>query len=180
MKGVVFTEFLGFVAERFGDDMVDDLVEACALDSQGAYTTVGTYDPAELMALCGALSARSGQPVPALVKAFGERLSESFAQAHPVFFERAASLFDFLESVEDHIHVEVRKLYPDAELPSFEVESRSPSRLTLVYRSPRRLGPLTEGLIHGSARHFGTPVQVHAEALGPQDALATRFVIELA
>ena len=27
MKGMVFTEFLEFVGERFGEDMVDDIIE---------------------------------------------------------------------------------------------------------------------------------------------------------
>lgn len=28
--------------------------------------------------------------------------------------------FQFLKNIENYIHVEVRKLYPDAELPTFE------------------------------------------------------------
>jgi len=28
MKGVVFTEFLGFVSHKFGENMVDDIIDA--------------------------------------------------------------------------------------------------------------------------------------------------------
>lgn len=180
MKGMVFTEFLDFVAARFGDDMVDDIVEASPLDSGGAYTAVGTYSHAEMVALCTALAERTGQPAGELVRAFGDHLSNTFARGYPAFFARAGNLFDFLESIEAHIHVEVRKLYPDAELPSFAVEERTPTRMVMVYRSPRRMSALSEGLIHGSARQYGVQVQVRAEPIDGSDGTATRFFIELA
>lgn len=179
MKGMVFTEFLDFVADRFGDDMVDDIVEASPLASGGAYTAVGTYSHGEMVALCTALAERTGQPAGELVKAFGTHLSDTFARGYPAFFARAGNLFDFLESIEGHIHVEVRKLYPDAELPSFKVEQRTPTRLVMVYRSPRRMGALSEGLIVGSARKFGVEVAVRTEPIEGSDGEATRFVIDL-
>ena len=51
MKGVIFTEFLGMVADRFSEDMVDDIIEASDLPSGGAYTAVGIYDHGEIVAL---------------------------------------------------------------------------------------------------------------------------------
>ncbi|MFT3956306.1 MAG: heme NO-binding domain-containing protein [Piscinibacter sp.] len=179
MKGMVFTEFLAFVAERFGEDMVDDIIEASELPSGGAYTAVGTYRHAEMVALCSALSQRSGEPVDALVKAFGDRLGDSFAHSHPAFFQRAAGLFDFLASIEGHIHAEVRKLYPDAELPSFVVELRTATRLVMLYRSPRRMGALSEGLILGSARQYGVQVQVQSQPIEAGDGSAVRFTVDL-
>ena len=178
MKGVVFTEFLDFVAMRFGDDMVDDIIAASQLPSGGAYTAVGTYSHAEMASLCQALAARSEQPVPALLRSFGEHLSVRFAQHYPAFFSRSKGFFDFLESIEAHIHVEVRKLYPDAELPSFRIERREPALIVMQYRSPRRLEALAEGLILGSARHFGVAVQVSSGPLEDGDGEGTRFVVE--
>lgn len=179
MKGVVFTEFLDFVAERFGEDMVDEVIDAAKLPSGGAYTSVGTYDHAEIMALFGALADRTGQPAGELVRSFGHRLTDSFAHGYPAFFERTGNLFDFLESIESHIHVEVRKLYPDAELPNFTVEERTPTRLVIVYRSPRRMSDLAEGLILGSARQFGVEVRVQKLAVDGLDDQSTRFAVEL-
>lgn len=180
MKGVVFTEFLDFVAARFGDDMVDDIIAESAPPSGGAYTAVGTYSHGEMVALCSALAARTGQSAATVVQDFGNRLSDSFAHSHPAFFQRARTLFDFLASIEGHIHVEVRKLYPDAELPSFAIEERSETRLVMVYRSPRRMEALSEGLILGSARQYGVQVRVSSEAIDTAHGSATRFVVELA
>ncbi|MGH8615930.1 MAG: heme NO-binding domain-containing protein [Gammaproteobacteria bacterium] len=180
MKGIVFTEFLGFVADHYGDDAVDDIIEASGLRSGGAYTAVGTYDHGELVTLCQALAEHTGEPAAELIKGFGFHLSGTFARGYPDFFARSSHFFDFLESVEAHIHKEVHKLYPDAELPTFTVHERSASRLAMDYRSPRRMGALAEGLITGTARRFGVEIHVQAEPLDGGDGQAVRFVIDLA
>src|SRR5262245_47750387 len=86
MKGVVFTEFLDFVAKRYDDDMVDDIIDASHLPNGGAYTAVGTYDHSEMVALCTSLAERTGEPAADLVRAFGTHLSGTFAQGYPDFF----------------------------------------------------------------------------------------------
>jgi hypothetical protein len=179
MKGVVFTEFLDFVGARHGEDMVDDIIEASALPSGGAYTAVGTYNHAEMVTLCSALSAATGENESDLVRDFGTYLSGTFSRGYPDFFSRSASFFDFLESIEAHIHVEVRKLYPDAELPSFKVAARTATRLIMDYRSPRRMGDLAEGLILGTAPKFGATARVQRIPLEDTGGEATRFVIDL-
>ena len=179
MKGVVFTEFLDFVAARHGEDMVDDIIEASALPSGGAYTAVGTYHHAEMATLCKALAAATGENESDLVREFGTHLSGTFSNGYPAFFSRSANFFDFLESIEAHIHVEVRKLYPDAELPSFKVATRTATRLVMDYRSPRRMSDLAEGLILGTAPKFGVTARVQKIALEGTGGEATRFVIDL-
>jgi len=179
MKGVVFTEFLDFVAARYGEDMVHDIIEASALPTGGAYTAVGTYNHEELATLCSALAAATGENESELVRDFGAHLSGTFSRGYPDFFSRSVSFFDFLESIEAHIHVEVRKLYPDAELPSFKVAARTATRLVMDYRSPRRMGDLAEGLILGSAPKFGASARVQKIALEDTDGEATRFVIDI-
>jgi hypothetical protein len=179
MKGMVFTEFLEFVGERFGEHMVDDIIEVSALPSGGAYTSVGTYSHGEMASLCGALAERTQQPVGELVRDFGDRLSDTFARDFPDFFRRAGNLFDFLESIEAHIHIEVLKLYADAELPRFSVEERTAARMVMLYTSPRKMGHLSEGLILGSARQFGVEVRVTLETLDVDEGMSTRFVVEL-
>ncbi len=178
MKGVVFTEFLGFVAENYGEDTVDDIIDASNLPSGGAYTSVGTYPPAEMATLCTALSTETQEPATQLVCRFGLHLSRTFAVDYPEFFPKNGSFFDFLSSVEDHIHVEVRKLYPDAELPSFKVVSRTATKITIDYQSPRRMSALAEGLILGSAREFGVTVRVQVMSNYEENPDVARFVIE--
>lgn len=178
MKGIVFTEFLRFVEQRYGEDMVDDIIDDCPLKTGGAYTAVGTYDHAEMKALCKALSLRSATAADELTCRFGHQLAATFEQGHSEFFRRSATYFDFLASVEDHIHQDVRKLYPEAELPTFTLAERGERRMVIDYRSPRRLGALARGLIEGTALHYGVAARVTAE---PPDcgSESVRFTIDI-
>ncbi|MGV8837671.1 heme NO-binding domain-containing protein [Cellvibrio sp.] len=160
MKGIVFTEFMDMVEQRWGLEMVDDLIDATNPASNGAYTSVGTYDINELVGYVVELSRRLDAPVPALVKAFGVFLAGSFVKKFPIFFASARSTFDVLREVDRHIHVEVRKLYPDAELPVFSYRDVSADTLELIYESTRNLPDLAEGLIEGCAGHFNELLRI--------------------
>lgn len=160
MKGMVFTEFLSLVEREFGDDMVDDLLESVELASGGAYTSVGTYDHGEMVALVTALSEKTTLPVEPLMHAFADHLMAYFKKSHPAFFAQASDTLHFIESVDQHIHVEVRKLYPDAELPSFSCFRNGDDELQVVYTSTRNFDMLAEGLMKAAAAHFGEDVEV--------------------
>ncbi|MBK1828167.1 heme NO-binding domain-containing protein [Haloferula rosea] len=173
MKGIIFTEFLGLVEQKWDEDMVDDIIEACDLPSGGAYTAVGTYDHREIVALVSELSERSGVAVPDLLQVYGKHLFGKLAASYPEFVNKASSLLTFLEGVESYIHVEVRKLYPDAELPSFETRRPDPGVLEMIYRSSRHLDDVCHGLIEGSIAHFKTEASIEREPLDD----GTMFVI---
>jgi hypothetical protein len=159
MKGMVFTEFLEMVEAKFSADMVDDIIDDANLPNGGAYTAVGTYDHAELVQMVVALSKRTDVPVPALVHTFGVHLFGRFHALFPAFFQGVTTALDFLEGIETVIHTEVRKLYPDAQLPQFDC-TRSADGLQMLYSSPRHFGDLAEGLIHGAIAHFGDRLEI--------------------
>jgi hypothetical protein len=160
MKGVVFTEFLDMVEAKFSPEMVDDIVDAASLPHGGAYTAVGTYPYTEMASLVVELSKRSGIPVPNLLKDYGKHLFGRFHQGYGQFFNGIDDCFSFLETINEVVHIEVRKLYPGAELPEFSTERPAHDHLRMVYRSPRCLGDLAEGLLIGCVSHFGGGVKV--------------------
>ncbi len=160
MKGIVFTEFMELVEKNWGLDMVDDIVDATALPSGGAYTSVGTYDIQELLDLVTELSRRVETPVPTLVHAFGNYLASSFAGKFPDFFAEVDNSFDFLKRVDNHIHVEVRKLYADAELPVFSYQDVDENTMILNYQSTRHLPDLAHGLIEGTAKYYNEELDI--------------------
>ena len=178
MKGVVFTEFMDMVEQRFSSDMLDDIIGDAQLPSGGAYTSVGTYPHGEMVALVSALSARSGAAVPDLLRAFGEYLFGRFVKGYPAFFIGQNDAFTFLAGIEDVIHAEVRKLYPDAELPRFEVEHHDERRLAIVYSSGRHFEDLAEGLIAGCVAHFGRPATLRRETIDEGEQRRERFLLE--
>ena len=93
--------------------MADDIIESANLLSGGAYTSIGTYDHTELLELIKHLSEATGVPAEDLIQVFTEHLFEAFVKDYPKFFEAVDNCFDFLNSIEDTVHVEVKKLYPE-------------------------------------------------------------------
>jgi hypothetical protein len=123
-----------------------------------------------------ALSAETGVPVADLVRAFGKHLFGRFALAYPRFFQGISSSFQFLSGIESVIHAEVRKLYPDAELPTFEVE-QGHNTLSLTYFSEHPFADLAQGLIEGCIAHFGETTQLQREAVSNLPGAQARFIL---
>ncbi|MGE9293383.1 MAG: heme NO-binding domain-containing protein [Puniceicoccales bacterium] len=175
MKGIVFTEFLEMVEDRFGMDMADKILDEADLPmSRGAYTAVGTYPHSEMVSLVTHLSAESQVPVPDLLKVYGEHLFGRFHTLYPSFFEGVDNAFDFLASIHDVIHVEVKMLYPDAELPKFVCARPSPNVLTMHYISSRQMQDFAEGLISGCLKHFDEAITIEVQ---PQADETTLFIL---
>ncbi len=162
MKGIVFTEFLELVEDRFGLETVEEIIADANVPSEGVYTAVDTYPHSELVSLVVALSKKSGAEVRELVRIFGHHMFGRFLAMHPEFFEPHKETFSFLESVDQHIHVEVRKLHSDAELPKFE-NQRDGNTLRLTYSSSRGFDALAQGLIEGSIAHFGEDIELSSQ-----------------
>ncbi len=178
MKGIVFTEFLGLVESRFGYDVVDEIIQAADLPNDGAYTSGGTYDFRELARLVDALSQSTATPQSELTKAFGSYLFQRFLQGFPAMFEGVSDAQTFLLRENDVIHVEVRKLYPDAELPSFDyVKDDASQSLEMRYDSARPFADLAEGLILACIEHFGNEMHVRRDDCGAADGTSARFVL---
>jgi hypothetical protein len=165
VKGLVFTTFYDFFDARFGADMLEDVIDDAGLPHGGAYTSVGTYPFDEMVALMTAGVKHSGCPMPEMMQQFGEFCFAAWVQKFPALFADR-DLFDVLSNI-DHFHEhEVRKLYPDAELPSFKVVDRSADHIMLDYRSCKPLADLAVGVIRGAARHLNAPIEVSHAAYG--------------
>ena len=178
MKGVVFTGFLELVEEKFGDEMVDKLLGSLELESEGAYTAVGTYDHGELFKLVGKLSEYTGVEVPVLVKTFAKFFGKQHLRKYEAFYKNTKDTFSFLESIDSHIHIEVKKLYPDAELPRFSTKRIDDTTIEMIYTSSRKLATFAEGLIEDTADYYNEKVEIEQELL-LADGSEVKFTIRL-
>jgi len=176
MKGIVFTEFFEMVEKKFGYQMVDILTNTTELDSGGIYTSVGTYSHTEMVNLVVNLSKRSNIAAPELLRTFGVYLFKKFTETYHHFIEKAPDAFSLLAFIHDYIHVEVKKLYHDAELPHFDISRPDDKTLIMNYTSDRRLGDLAFGLIEGCLAHYGENAVVTQENLN-HDGSSVKFVI---
>ena len=146
--------------DEHGENAWDDTLERAALD--GAYTAVGSYPDSEFLRLLAALpeAPEPERPPEARLRWFGAKAFPLLAQRYPVFFDGHDSTQPFLLTLNDIIHPEVRKLYPDADVPVFEFSHEGQSTLVVGYRSGRRLCFLAEGFIEGASTHFGEHVSI--------------------
>ncbi|MDW3646309.1 MAG: heme NO-binding domain-containing protein [Bacteroidia bacterium] len=176
MKGIVFTEFLDFVEEHHGILTVDKIIENSNLDSGGIYTTVGTYSHFEMVSLVTQLSKELEVEITDLLRIYGEHFFSVLLKSYPAFFENQNDCFEFLSSLDSYIHPEVLKLYPDAELPSFDTISRSEDHLRMLYTSNRALYSFAEGLIKGTFNFFQFQGELKVESV-IEDGKKVQFVI---
>jgi hypothetical protein len=177
MKGVIFTEFLEMVEEKYGARVAKHVVTSEKLGSGGRYSAVGNYDHEEIAELASRLSSAIGVPRSEVTRDFGRHLFQRFAALYPVFFVGADSAFEFLLGIESYIHAELGKLYADAQFPSFACTARAPGHLEMRYRSFRPMADLAEGLILGCAAHFGEHVELKREDLDAGDGHAACFTL---
>jgi len=178
MKGVVFTEFIELVEEKFGYGMVDDLILETNPASGGIYTTVGTYPFSELANMLFLLSKKTQISPHDLLVAFGHHLFKVFNNHYSNFFQGISSGFEFLATINDVIHVEVLKLYSDAELPKITTEMFGEKKMILTYKSSRSLSSLALGLIEKTFEHYKTPANINVNILDEKGE-NVQFIIEL-
>lgn len=160
MKGLVFTEFLDMIGQVYGPNTVDDVLDEANLPSGGAYSSAGTYEHTEFIEIGRVLSAKTNKPFKNLVHDYGVYLFSRFHALMPQFFEEPKDVFTFLETVDQTIHVEVKKLYPDAALPEFRTLRDSPQSLIMTYKSRCPFGDFAAGLIAGCIAHYKENIQI--------------------
>ncbi len=152
MKGIVFNLLEQLVARDFGEGTWDALLDASGLD--GAYTSLGNYPDEDLFKLVGAAAQRLDMPPDDVVSWLGRNALPLFALRYPQLFAPHNSTRSFVLTLNDIIHPEVRKLYPGADVPEFDFDSRD-EVLVMGYRSPRKMCSFAEGLLLGAGDHYG-------------------------
>lgn len=178
MKGTIFVELIKMAEDAFGEDVVDIALDNADLDNGGAFTTVGNYPCSELIKIVTVFSELSGISSEKLQRMFGHWMMKHFAENFGGSFEGKADSFSLLEAVDGEIHVEVKKLYPSAELPAFSTNRISDDRLVLTYSSPRPLVEFCHGMVEACLELYGQTGEV-ARSPAPLPANATNFDIRL-
>lgn len=177
MKGIVFVELLRMAESVVGEDAVDEVLDKANLESDGAFSSVGNYPCRELLTLVDAFGEYLNAPPEALQVKFGHWMFGRFVDGYPIFFEGKEDVFDMLEAIENEVHVEVRKLYPEVELPSFATERKNPQQLQMVYDSDRPLMHFCFGLIEACIEHFKEPADVTMVEQSTEDKFRAEFLI---
>ena len=176
MKGIVFTEFLDLVEERFGLEMVDAIISQSKLESKGVYTSIGTYSFSELLQLLQNLKIQTGISIDNLLLIYGEHFFSVIETNYKDLLSSYNDPIEMLASIENHIHVEVRKIYNDAELPTFIIKKKTKTTLILIYKSSRSMHHFGLGLMNKTFEHFNSKATIILEKI-KKDGTEVKFII---
>ena len=172
MKGVIFNVVEEVIHELFDADTWDDLLDAAELD--GAYTALGNYADTELLGIVAAACQATGMSADEVLRTVGHYALPKLAARVPDSLTDAPDAFSFIRKVNDIIHPEVLKIYPDSIPPAFAFEDHADG-LVVQYRSVRHLPALAEGLLSGMSLLFDEEISV--TAIEPGSEGEPRFLV---
>ena len=176
MKGVIFNVVQEVVEDLFDTDTWDDLLDAAAVD--GAYTALGDYADSELVSIVAAASTATGQSAEDVLRLVGHHALPKLASRMPEALVSAEDPISFIRRVNDIIHPEVLKIYPDAIPPAFSFEDHPNGGLVVNYRSDRNLPALAEGLLSGVSTLFDAELDIVRTP--DYDGPGTQFIVTAA
>ena len=180
MKGMVFREFFDMVEAKFSIEMVDDIIESASPNPETGYASVGTYPHEELLSMVDALGQKTSESRWNLLYIFGKELFKRFTVLHPDFVVNHSSAFSFLEAVDGFIHLEVKKVIPEADTPTVQcIRGVDDRKLSVEYKSHRPFAALALGLIEGCSEHFQNDMKISYELCGDGNETHAIFHLEL-
>ncbi len=152
MKGIVFQLLEQVVTQHHGEAAWDRLLTEAGME--GAYTSLGNYEDAELFKIVGVASRHLNLPPADVVRWFGRNAIPLLSRQYARVFTPHRCTRDFVLTLNSVIHPEVRKMYPGADVPNFDFDTSSADVLIMHYRSKRKMCSFAEGLLLGAADHF--------------------------
>lgn len=162
MKGIILNLVEEAIVAEHGDDTWDSLLDTSGLE--GAYTSLGNYPDDDLERLVASGAGVLAVQPRDLSRHLGEVAIKGLAERYPHYFSPHDTTVDFLLTLDDVIHTEVRKLYPESAPPDFWFDVPIGSELVVHYRSERRLCALAEGMMAGAAAHYDQLVSIAHES----------------
>ncbi len=173
MHGIVFASLHDFLREQGGSEAVAQVFGG------RVYSMVEAHPDADFNRLLTSAVEYTGVDESELCRQFGAFTGErTFPRLYPAFYDLSSGACDFLLGVEDRIHELVRATIPQANPPALAVRAAGNGGVEITYGSPRQLCDLLEGLVEGTARHYGEHVRIEETACTREGAPACRFLVE--
>ena len=155
MHGLIFASLRDYTALRLGEK------RAVELWADGVFETTEAYDDQRFAAQLERLVAASGDSMDEVQRGFGSFAAQStFVELYPAYYAESADTFTFLLGIEEKIHDLVRATIAGAFPPKLHVQPLRGVGVLVSYTSDRRLCRLLEGLVLGSAEHYGEALVV--------------------
>ena len=147
------------------------------LESKGSYTSIGTYSISEMLQLLHNLELQTGISKDNLLLIYGEYFFNVIKTNYTDLLSSFKDPIEMLASIENHIHVEVKKIYNDAELPTFIVEQKTENSLIMIYKSSRSMHHFGLGLMNKTFEHFNSKATIILDKI-KNDGSEVKFIIK--
>ena len=144
MKGLILNLVEDVVRAEHGEDYWDQVVDASGLAA--SYTSMGTYPDHEVEALAAVVAAQEDASAYDVIRHVGHVGMASLAERYPGFFDPHTGVRPFLLSLNTTVHPEVRRLYPGAVIPEFDIAFPD-AHVVMTYRDPVESIPSGASLI---------------------------------
>lgn len=158
MRGVVVVGLEDYVQNTYSLATWQAILESTG--HEDLIITVSDFYPDEAaIAIVAAAAEATDTDLAVFIEDFGKYLFGTLKQYYDFVIAGMDSLDQLLHSLEEVIHPQVKKMHPDAVVPSFRVENKHNGWL-VYYKSQRQLYPLAIGLIYGAADHFNESIHI--------------------
>ena len=153
MHGLIFASLHDYTVRRLGEEHVSDIW------SDRVFQLTEAYEDEWFAAQLERLAVATGEPLDEVQRAFGSFAArETFLRLFPDYYAASGNTFAFLLGIEEKIHHLVRATIPGANPPRLHVQQLSELGVLVSYTSERKLCRLLEGLVRGTASHYGDDV----------------------
>jgi len=182
MKGEIFNILEDFVVENWGEEVFEEIYDNIHnnLITKEPFVGPGTYPDSDFMSMVNATVEKLGVPLDQAMHAFGKYCFPRLGAKMPGYVEGFDHPKDFLKTVGDVIHVEVKKVFKDANPPDFKYRDPAPDKLVMIYQSKRKFYDFLEGLLAGTADHFNTEISVKREIVATEPDEICEFELTFA
>ncbi|MCY4644069.1 MAG: heme NO-binding domain-containing protein [Bacteriovoracales bacterium] len=160
MKGIIFNILEEFVDRSYGEGSFDKLVDEALGDSSEVFVSPETYPDEKLFSLLDKIVEIRKVDLDDVLKSFGRYMFGKLARKYPLFVQPYDNPKDFIKTVNDIIHIEVKKIFLESEPPIFLCVKESGNNMTIRYESKRNLSSLAEGLLNGVADYYKKPIRI--------------------
>lgn len=151
MHGLLLSTFVGFAREHHG----------AALAGEPDYLADAEYPDEAFTGLVERVAASTASSRGELLRAFGRHTAlTTFPRLFPDYYAGREGVRSFLLGVEDQIHELVRATIDFARPPRLRVVPLGAAGVVISYTSERGLCDLLEGLVLGTAEHYGEQLEL--------------------
>lgn len=157
MKGVIFNVLEEFIVENWGEDVYEEILGKCPVHMHAGHIGPGTYADADMVTIVTKTCERLKVAPDDALRAFGRFLFPRLLARYPSVADGLDDPYELMRRIDDAIHVEVRKLVPEANTPRILCAPLPDGGdgAIVTYQSSRKLCAAFTGLLQGVGDRFG-------------------------